>query len=114
MIAYSHEPQTTIPTSSVKIVGLGGAGVNMLERIALEGLDGAELLALNTDVRTLGNCVAGEKIQLGRNLTKGLGSGGDPDLGQKAILEAEEEIRAALKGRRIVFVCAGLGGGTGS
>jgi cell division protein FtsZ len=75
MIAYSHEPQTTIPTSSVKIVGLGGAGVNMLERIALEGLDGAELLALNTDVRKLSHCVANEKIQLGRNLTKGLGSG---------------------------------------
>jgi cell division protein FtsZ len=114
MIAYSHEPQTTIPTSSVKIVGLGGAGVNMLERIALEGLDGAELLALNTDVRKLSHCVANEKIQLGRNLTKGLGSGGDPDLGQQAVREAEGEIRAALKGRRIVFVCAGLGGGTGS
>ncbi|HEY8962271.1 MAG TPA: hypothetical protein VIM57_08700, partial [Luteolibacter sp.] len=114
MIAYSHEPQTTIPTSSVKIVGLGGAGVNMLERIALEGLEGAELLALNTDVRKLSHCVANEKIQLGRNLTKGLGSGGDPDLGQQAVREAESEIRAALKGRRIVFVCAGLGGGTGS
>jgi cell division protein FtsZ len=114
MIAYSHEPQTTIPTSSVKIVGLGGAGVNMLERIALEGLEGAELLALNTDVRKLSHCVANEKIQLGRNLTKGLGSGGDPDLGQQAVREAEGEIRAALKGRRIVFICAGLGGGTGS
>ena len=114
MIAYSHEPQTTIPTSSVKIVGLGGAGVNMLERIALEGLEGAELLALNTDVRKLSHCVANEKIQLGRNLTKGLGSGGDPDLGQQAVREAENEIRAALKGRRIVFICAGLGGGTGS
>lgn len=114
MIAYSHEPQTTIPTSSVKIVGLGGAGVNMLERIALEGLEGAELLALNTDVRKLSHCVANEKIQLGRNLTKGLGSGGDPDLGQQAVREAESEVRAALKGRRIVFVCAGLGGGTGS
>lgn len=114
MISYSREPQTTIPTSSVKIVGLGGAGANMLERVALDGLDGAELLALNTDIRTLSGCVAGEKIQLGRNLTKGLGAGGDPDLGHQAMLESEDEIRASLKGRRIVFLCTGLGGGTGS
>ncbi len=114
MISYSREQQNTIPTSSVKIIGLGGAGANMLERVALDGLDGAELLALNTDIRTLSGCVAGEKIQLGRNLTKGLGAGGDPELGQQAMLESEAEVRAAVKGRRIVFICAGLGGGTGS
>jgi cell division protein FtsZ len=114
MISYTRDPQQTIPTSSVKIIGLGGAGANMLERIALDGLDGAELLALNTDVRTLAACLAGEKIQLGVNLTKGLGAGGDPELGQQAMLEAENEIRASLQGRRIVFLCTGLGGGTGS
>ncbi len=114
MISYDREQQNTIPTSSVKIIGLGGAGANMLERVALDGLDGAELLALNTDIRTLSGCVAGEKIQLGRNLTKGLGAGGDPELGQQAMLESENEIRASLKGRPIVFICAGLGGGTGS
>jgi cell division protein FtsZ len=114
MIPYSRDPQQTIPTSSVKIIGLGGAGANMLERVALDGMEGAELLALNTDIRTLSACVANEKIQLGRNLTKGLGTGGDPELGHQAILEAEDEVRATLKGRRIVFLCAGLGGGTGS
>jgi cell division protein FtsZ len=114
MISYSRDPQETIPTSSVKIIGLGGAGANMLERVALDGVEGAELLALNTDIRTLAACVAGEKIQLGVNLTKGLGAGGDPVLGQQAMQEAEEEIRAALRGRRIVFLCTGLGGGTGS
>ncbi len=114
MISYSREQQNTIPTSSVKIIGLGGAGANMLERVALDGLDGAELLALNTDIRTLSGCVASEKIQLGRNLTKGLGAGGDPELGQQAMLESEAEVRAAVKGRSIVFICAGLGGGTGS
>lgn len=103
-----------IPTSAVKIVGLGGAGANMLERIALDGLDGAELLALNTDIRTLAGCIAREKIQLGVNLTKGLGAGGDPELGHQAVLEAEDQIRASIKGRRIVFLCTGLGGGTGS
>jgi len=114
MISYSRDPQETIPTSAVKIIGLGGAGANMLERIALDGLDGAELLALNTDIRTLHACLAQEKIQLGLNLTKGLGAGGDPELGHQAVLEAENEIRAAVKGRRIVFLCTGLGGGTGS
>jgi len=114
MIPYTRDPRQIIPASSVKIIGLGGAGTNMLERIALDGMDGAELLALNTDIRTLGACLAREKIQLGVNLTKGLGTGGDPDLGHQAVLEAEEAIRAALLGRRIVFLCTGLGGGTGS
>ncbi len=114
MISYSRDTQDTIPASAVKIVGLGGAGANMLERIALDSIDGAELLALNTDIRTLGTCLAKEKIQLGVNLTKGLGTGGDPELGQQAMLEAEAEVRAALKGQRIVFLCTGLGGGTGS
>lgn len=115
MITYQRDPrQQTIPASAVKIIGLGGAGTNMLEHVALDGPDYAELLALNTDVRTLNACMAGEKIQLGANLTKGLGAGGDPELGYQAMLEAEEEIRASLRGRRIVFLCVGLGGGTGS
>lgn len=114
MIQYNRDPKQTIPSSAVKIIGLGGAGANMLERIALDGLDGAELLALNTDIRTLAACLAKEKIQLGVNLTKGLGAGGDPVLGHQAMLESEEEIRASIKGRRIVFLCTGLGGGTGS
>lgn len=114
MISYTRDPQQTIPTSSVKIVGLGGGGSNILERVALDGMEGAELLALNTDIRTLSAAVAGEKIQLGRNLTKGLGTGGDPELGHQAMLEAETEIRDSLRGRRIVFLCVGLGGGTGS
>jgi len=100
MIEYERNRQQTIPESSVKIVGLGGAGSNMLDRVALDGIDGAELLSLNTDVRTLTSTVAGEKIQLGRNLTKGLGSGGDPDLGEKAILEAEAEVRDSGWGLR--------------
>lgn len=114
MIEFPRDPQNTIPSSSVKIVGLGGAGTNMLDRVVLDGMDGAEMLAINTDIRTLSGSVARDRIQLGRNLTKGLGAGGDPELGQQAVLEAESEIRAALKGRKIVFLCVGLGGGTGS
>lgn len=114
MISYTRDPRQTIPASSVKIIGLGGAGANMLERIALDGMEGSELLALNTDLRTLSSCLALEKIQLGVNLTRGLGSGGDPELGHQAVLEAEDQIRASIKDCRIVFLCTGLGGGTGS
>lgn len=114
MISYTRDAQQTIPTSAVKIIGLGGAGANMLERIALDGMEGAELLALNTDLRTLASCLAREKIQLGVNLTKGLGAGGDPELGHQAMLESEAAFRASIQGRRIVFLCTGLGGGTGS
>ena len=114
MIPYSRSPRQMVPASAVKIIGVGGAGTNMLERIALDGMEGSELLALNTDIRTLSSCLAQEKIQLGANLTKGLGSGGDPDLGRQSVLEAEDQIRAAIKGHSIVFLCTGLGGGTGS
>ncbi len=115
MITYQRDPmQQTIPISSVKVIGLGGAGANMLEHVARNADESAELLALNTDVRTLNACIAGEKIQLGTHLTKGLGCGGDPELGQQAVLEAEDAVRASLRGRRIVFLCVGLGGGTGS
>jgi cell division protein FtsZ len=114
MIEFEQDPQQTIPASMVKIVGLGGAGANMLDRVALDGVDGAEIVACNSDVRTLAASVAKEKIQLGRNLTKGLGAGGDPELGRQATMEAEQEIRDALRDRKIVFLCVGLGGGTGS
>jgi cell division protein FtsZ len=114
MISYSRDPKEEIPTSAVKILGLGGAGSNMLERIALDSIEGAQLISLNTDIRTLSASLSKDKIQLGLNLTKGLGTGGDPDLGQQAVLEAEAEVRAALKDQKIIFLCVGLGGGTGS
>ncbi|MBK1833117.1 hypothetical protein [Roseibacillus ishigakijimensis] len=114
MIPFERNRQQTIPSSSLKVVGLGGAGANMLDRAALDGMEGAELLALNTDMRTLAQSVAREKLQLGPNLTKGLGAGGDPELGKQAIQEVEAEFREAVRGRKIVFLCVGLGGGTGS
>ena len=107
MIPYERTRQQTIPNSAVKIIGVGGAGANMLDRIALDGMEGAELLACNTDVRTLTSSVAPEKIQIGRNLTKGLGAGGDPDLGRQAAGEAELELRDALRDRKIIFICVG-------
>jgi len=114
MISYDRDPQQTIPESSVKIVGLGGAGANMLDRATLNGLTGAETLCLNTDVRTLKDSKASEKIQMGKNLTMGLGAGGDPEVGLRAAQESEQEIRDAFRNRSMVFLCVGLGGGTGS
>src|ERR1700733_6491677 len=98
----------------VKVVGVGGAGSNILDRVMLDGIEAADLVAINTDVQSLTASVAAHKVQLGRNLTRGLGSGGDPELGYAAAEEATEEIRSVLQGGTVIFLCAGLGGGTGS
>jgi len=99
---------------NIKIIGIGGAGANALDRLALDGVAPAMLIAANTEAQALAASVAGEKIQLGQSATRGLGTGGDPDLGYCAAEEASAEIRAALEGAEAVFVVAGLGGGTGS
>src|SRR4051812_6230011 len=98
----------------IKVVGVGGAGSNALDRIVLDGLDKADLIAINTDVQSLASSVAASKVQLGRTVTRGLGAGGDPEVGYNAAYESADEIRAALTDARIIFVCTGLGGGTGS
>src|SRR5580704_4420696 len=98
----------------VKVVGVGGAGSNILDRVMLDGIEAADLVAINTDVQSLTASVAAHKVQIGRNLTRGLGSGGDPELGYAAAEEATDEIRSVLQGGNIIFICAGLGGGTGS
>jgi cell division protein FtsZ len=98
----------------IKVVGVGGAGSNALDRILLDGLESADLVAINTDVQSLASSVAAHKVQLGRTTTRGLGAGGDPDLGYRAAIESADEIRQAISGGRMIFICAGLGGGTGS
>ncbi len=117
MIEYNESEANEIPDRSefgVKVIGVGGAGANVLDRMALEGSDDAELLTLNTDVRALSTSVSSDKIQLGTTLLKGMGTGGDPSLGKQAALEAVDEIREAVRGYKMLFVCVGLGGGTGS
>src|SRR5881396_1202393 len=99
---------------SIKIVSVGGAGLNALDRIVLDGLEGAEVLAVNTDVQSLASSVASSKVQLGRTVTRGLGAGGDPEVGYNAAYESADEIRHALTDARMIFICTGLGGGTGS
>jgi cell division protein FtsZ len=98
----------------IKVVGVGGAGSNVLDRIVLDGLDKADLIAINTDVQSLASSVASTKVQLGRTVTRGLGAGGDPEVGYNAAYESADEIRKALTDARLIFVCTGLGGGTGS
>jgi cell division protein FtsZ len=98
----------------IKIVGIGGAGSNALDRMILDGLEQARLVAMNTDVQSLTSSVAGEKIQLGRTTTRGLGAGGDPELGYAAAGEAADEIRRVFEDVGMTFLCIGLGGGTGS
>jgi cell division protein FtsZ len=98
----------------IKIVSVGGAGLNALDRIVLDGLETADVVAINTDVHSLTSSVATRKVQLGRSVSRGLGAGGDPDVGYQAALESADEIREALTDSRVIFICAGLGGGTGS
>ncbi|MEO6970730.1 MAG: cell division protein FtsZ [Chthoniobacterales bacterium] len=99
---------------AIKIIGVGGAGANALDRIVLDGLDHADMIAVNTDVQSLASSVATQKVQIGRAATRGLGAGGDPELGFNAAHESADELREVMQGARMVFICAGLGGGTGS
>src|SRR5213594_1222590 len=107
-------PERAAEFIPIKIVSVGGAGLNALDRIVLDGLERADVVATNTDVQSLASSVAAHKVQLGRTVTHGLGAGGDPELGCQAAVESADEIRQALADARMIFVCAGLGGGTGS
>jgi cell division protein FtsZ len=99
---------------AIKIIGVGGAGSNALDRIVLDGMEHVEMIAINTDVQSLASSVAPHKVQIGRAVTRGLGAGGDPELGYNAANESGDELREAMEGARMVFICVGLGGGTGS
>ena len=117
MIQLSHNyslPERQEETVRLNVVGVGGAGINALDRIVLDGIDKADLIAINTDVQSLASSVAAHKVQLGRTVARGLGAGGDPELGYQAALESADEIRQAIADARVIFICAGLGGGTGS
>ena len=107
-------PERLAEFIQIKIVSVGGAGLNALDRIVLDGLERADVVAINTDVHSLTSSVATRKVQLGRSVSRGLGAGGDPDVGYQAALESADEIREALTDSRVIFICAGLGGGTGS
>ena len=100
--------------AKVKIIGIGGGGNNALNTMISYQLTGVDFIAANTDAQALAANMAPFKLQLGENLTKGLGAGANPEIGRKAALEDVEKIREALKGADMVFITAGLGGGTGT
>ncbi len=100
--------------TTIKVVGVGGAGCNSISRMNDEGIEEVELIAINTDAQHLLHTRAPRKILIGKNVTKGLGAGSIPELGEEAAKESEEEVRAALEGADMVFITCGLGGGTGT
>ena len=101
-------------TAVIKVVGVGGGGSNAVQRMIESGIKGVEFIAMNTDVQVLDLSPAQKKVQLCVNLTRGLGAGGDPEVGRNAAEESKGDIRKVLEGADMVFITAGMGGGTGT
>jgi cell division protein FtsZ len=113
MSAYiENGEKSTLPV--LKVLGLGGGGCNAINRMIELGISGVEFLAANTDYQALQTSLASRKIQLGPEVTRGLGAGGNPEVGRQAAGESEREIAEALEGADMVFLTAGMGGGTGT
>lgn len=108
-----HMKQAMSP-AKIKVVGVGGGGGNAVSRMCADFMRGVDFVAINTDAQDLDCCLAKSKIHIGKSLTRGLGTGMNPDLGKQAAEENRSEIAAALEGSDIVFITAGLGGGTGT
>ncbi len=104
----------SIDLAKIKVVGVGGGGGNALNCIVSTGIQNVEYISVNTDAQALKNSKATEKIQIGQKLTRGLGAGGKPEVGEGAAQESKEEIQDALKGADMIFITAGMGGGTGT
>lgn len=104
------KPLTTV----IKVVGVGGAGTNAVNRMISTGMEGIDFIVVNTDAQQLNQSLAVNKIQIGSKLTKGLGAGADPEVGRGSALEDKDKIQKLLKGADMVFVTAGMGGGTGT
>ena len=98
----------------IKVLGIGGAGGNAINRMITSGMDGVEFIAINTDAQDLGSNPAETKLQIGKDLTKGLGAGAKPDIGRKAIMHDKDAVASLVAGADLVFVTAGMGGGTGT
>jgi cell division protein FtsZ len=115
MIELVNETQEDLGAGpKILVVGVGGAGVNAVDNMAAQGLKDVNFLAVNTDAQALSLSSSGNKLLIGRNVTKNLGTGGNPYLGEQAALEDRENLRAGMEGSDLVFITAGLGGGTGS
>jgi len=113
MMIFEFE-ETPIQSARMKVIGVGGAGGNAVNRMINEELEGVEFISVNTDSQALKQSSAQVKLQIGKKLTRGLGAGARPEIGRQALAESEDEVRRALEGADLVFVTAGMGGGTGT
>jgi cell division protein FtsZ len=113
MMIFEFE-ESPIQNARMKVVGVGGAGGNAVNRMIDEDLEGVEFISINTDVQALKSSRAQVTLQIGKKLTRGLGAGARPEIGRQALSESEEDVRRALDGADLVFVTAGMGGGTGT
>ncbi|HER35194.1 MAG TPA: cell division protein FtsZ [Halothiobacillaceae bacterium] len=109
-----NSPNQLESFARIKVVGVGGGGCNAVDRMIDEGLQGVDFVAVNTDAQALMLSKAKSRVRIGEKLTRGLGSGGDPEMGRKAAEESAEEMYEVLKGADMVFITAGMGGGTGT
>jgi len=114
MTTTNSSPKSMETFARIKVVGVGGGGCNAVDRMIDEGMQGVEFVAINTDAQALMLSKASTRVRVGEKLTRGLGSGGDPDTGRKATEESAEELYSVLKGADMVFITAGMGGGTGT
>ncbi len=112
-MAFGSRDEIT-PFAKIKVIGCGGGGTNAVNRMIDAGLTGVEFIAMNTDIQVLDISAADYKLQLGENLTRGLGAGGNPEVGRSAAEESKSDIKKALEGADMVFITAGMGGGTGT
>ena len=111
VFAESEQP---VSGAKIKVVGIGGGGGNAVNRMIAAGIEGVQFLVANTDLQALRNSSAAVKLQIGEKLTRGLGAGGDPEVGRQSALEDTEKIIEAIEGADMVFITTGLGGGTGT
>jgi cell division protein FtsZ len=108
------QPNQIESFARIKVIGVGGGGCNAVDRMIDEGLQGVEFVAINTDAQALLLSKAQTRVRVGEKLTRGLGSGGDPEIGRKATEESAEDLYAVIKGSDMVFITGGMGGGTGT
>ncbi|MBQ6758043.1 MAG: cell division protein FtsZ, partial [Selenomonadaceae bacterium] len=111
---FELDDNTLDQFAKIKVIGVGGGGNNAVNRMISLGLEGVEFIAINTDAQALLTALAPKRMQIGEKLTRGLGAGARPEIGQKAAMESREDIINALRGSDMVFITAGMGGGTGT
>lgn len=113
MMIFEFE-ETPVQNAAMKVVGVGGAGGNAVNRMVDEELEGVEFISMNTDAQALKGSLAQVTMQIGKKLTRGLGAGARPEIGRQAVHESQDDVRKALEGADLVFITAGMGGGTGT